>query len=493
MHYNDLSQYKKWAAGAIVTVVLIVAGVMGERNNLREVTIDEIVVGYTKSEETAKNLLEEAKNLINEENGNAIRWNVELNFEQGKGRKANTDEELQNSMTEALKQLKAEQEKLAYTLKIDDYTAILESQEAAAEVLTEAQQRYSDSEATVELVKEVEKEGGYVPKINLMTKSARSQDLVAASENGSKKGSNVSAKTKGSSVVKIKFAEDIEVVETYTKPENILSVEEAVSDITKEKVQNETYTVKAGDTISGIANGNGMTVKEFMAINPEIKDADAIMPDDEVILEVPKPELSVLVQKEETHTEKYTAKTVYVKNSSMYKGESKIISKGKAGVRAVTALVSYKNGEEYKRKVTDTEVVTKAVAKKVEQGTKVRPTFIKPIDGGIFTSGFGARWGRTHEGIDWACGEGTNVKASSSGTVTQSGWMNGYGYCVTISHGEGMATRYGHMSKTAVSVGDTVSQGDLVGYSGNTGRSTGPHVHFEIHKNGTAVNPFDYL
>ena len=98
-----------------------------------------------------------------------------------------------------------------------------------------------------------------------------------------------------------------------------------------------------------------------------------------------------------------------------------------------------------------------------------------------------------HEGIDWGCPIGTTVMASRAGTVIQAGWVNGYGNCITISHGDGVVTRYGHLDRIQASVGQTVSQGETIGCSGNTGRSTGPHLHFEIRINGTPVNALDYL
>jgi murein DD-endopeptidase MepM/ murein hydrolase activator NlpD len=117
---------------------------------------------------------------------------------------------------------------------------------------------------------------------------------------------------------------------------------------------------------------------------------------------------------------------------------------------------------------------------------------IWPVNGPV-VSGFGMRWGRMHEGIDIAVGYGTPIHAAASGTVIFSGWMSGYGNFVIIDHGGGMATAYGHQSSIAVGGGQSVSQGQVIGYVGCTGHCFGPHLHFEVRINGSAVDPLGYL
>jgi murein DD-endopeptidase MepM/ murein hydrolase activator NlpD len=117
--------------------------------------------------------------------------------------------------------------------------------------------------------------------------------------------------------------------------------------------------------------------------------------------------------------------------------------------------------------------------------------FIWPVSGPV-VSPFGWRWGRMHEGIDIAAGYGTPIAASASGTVIYAGWMGGYGNLIIIDHGGGLATAYAHQSSFAVG-GGPVSQGQIIGYVGCTGHCYGPHVHFEVRVNGTAVDPLGYL
>ncbi len=121
-------------------------------------------------------------------------------------------------------------------------------------------------------------------------------------------------------------------------------------------------------------------------------------------------------------------------------------------------------------------------------------SLIRPISGTV-TSRFGARWGRSHKGIDIGAPKGTPIKAAASGTVVyaQYGYGGGYGNHVIISHGNGVETLYGHCTSLYVSVGQRVSQGDVIASVGNTGNSQGNHLHLEIRVNGIAQNPQNYL
>jgi murein DD-endopeptidase MepM/ murein hydrolase activator NlpD len=118
--------------------------------------------------------------------------------------------------------------------------------------------------------------------------------------------------------------------------------------------------------------------------------------------------------------------------------------------------------------------------------------FIWPVNGPV-VSPFGMRWGRLHTGIDIGASSGTPIHAVASGRVIYAGWMDGYGNLVFIDHGRGISTGYAHQSSVAVSNGQTVTQGDVIGYVGCTGHCFGPHLHFEVRVNGTPVDPLGYL
>jgi murein DD-endopeptidase MepM/ murein hydrolase activator NlpD len=117
-----------------------------------------------------------------------------------------------------------------------------------------------------------------------------------------------------------------------------------------------------------------------------------------------------------------------------------------------------------------------------------------PVKGGFrFTSGFGMRWGRLHAGTDFAAAHGTPIHATADGVVTHAGWLSGYGQLVKIKHAFGIETRYAHMSRIRVREGQRVSRGERIGDMGNTGRSTGTHLHYEVRVDGKAINPMTYI
>ena len=133
-----------------------------------------------------------------------------------------------------------------------------------------------------------------------------------------------------------------------------------------------------------------------------------------------------------------------------------------------------------------------AAAQSSSSQTPSSSGFIWPVSGPV-VSPFGMRWGRLHAGIDIAVPYGTPIEAAAAGRVALAGWVGGYGNYTCIDHGGGIATCYAHQSSIAVGTGQSVAQGQVIGYVGCTGHCFGPHLHFEVRVNGQPVDPLGYL
>ncbi len=293
-------------------------------------------------------------------------------------------------------------------------------------------------------------------------------------------------------ILDMEFVECVEIYENYVAEDELTNIGEAVAEVTKEKESNKIYVVESGDCLSVIAMDNNTSVSSIVALNG-LSDADAIREGQELIIAVPEPDLKLRVTVGEVYEEDYEEEPVIIENDSWYTTREVVLEEGTVGHRERNDVVVYENGMEISRELVNQRVMSESQAAVIERGTVIPPTYIKPISGGHFTSGFGYRWGRLHKGVDWGCPVGTTVFASCGGTVIQASYNGGYGNNVVISHPDGRMTRYAHNSKLLVSVGQTVEQGEPIALSGNTGRSTGPHVHFEIYIDGVAVNPLNYI
>lgn len=301
-------------------------------------------------------------------------------------------------------------------------------------------------------------------------------------------------------LISLDFGDTIEVVEAYLSDEELCGIEEAIELVTKDQEKSEVYEVKSGDTLSEIALETNIPLDRLIEMNETLEDENSmIRVGDELVITVPEPELTVKRQEEMYYEEDYEEDIIYIDNDDWYTTERKTLQEPSAGHRKVVAIVSFENDKQVAKEIIKEEITYQAVPKIVERGTKIPPTYIKPISGGRLSSSFGRRSAPKkgastyHKGVDWATPTGTAVVASSGGTVAKAGWGSGYGYVVYINHPDGRQTRYGHLSKVLVSAGQTVSQGQKIALSGNTGVSTGPHLHFEILVNGTQVNPLTYL
>ena len=303
--------------------------------------------------------------------------------------------------------------------------------------------------------------------------------------------------------ISCEFAEDVEIKQEYVPTDKVMNLGYLAELLYSTKTAEVTYTVKAGDTWSEIAEDHDMTSKELLAMNPGY-DIDKIQIGEVLTLSEAVPYLTVTVKQREYYVEDVMYDIEYTDSADLYKGDYKVVSSGEYGAADVVANVTYVNGVETERTILSSVTLKEPVTEQRLQGTKERPTwyptgtFRWPISGRI-TSGFGGRsspggiGSTNHKGIDIAGSYGTPVYAADGGTVTYAGWMGGYGYLVEINHGNGYVTRYGHNSSLTVSVGQHVYKGQQIARVGSTGNSTGNHCHFEVRYNGVAKNPLNYL
>ena len=186
-----------------------------------------------------------------------------------------------------------------------------------------------------------------------------------------------------------------------------------------------------------------------------------------------------------------------ISDDTMYVGDSIVETPGVEGSSLTTVESIYQNGVLLSAAILDTETLAEPVTQVVRVGTKPRNALTDglsyPVSGSVLTSNFGQRWGRQHQGVDLAVSTGTQVMAAAAGTVITAKYSDGYGNYVQIDHGYGIVTTYAHLNSITVSVGQSVDRGELIAYSGNTGNSTGPHLHFEVINNGEYLNPLNYL
>ncbi|MCR3955964.1 MAG: peptidoglycan DD-metalloendopeptidase family protein [Gudongella sp.] len=295
----------------------------------------------------------------------------------------------------------------------------------------------------------------------------------------------------------VDFTEEIEVLKVETSFSKLADPDEAVAKIREGKEEMRTHIVEVGESYWIIARMYDTTVEELLSANPD-QDSQTLKPGDEVNLFVPTPLLTVRTVEQIQYTEDTAFETEVKTDDSMYKNQKKIITKGEKGSSEIVANVTKLNGIVEDKEIISEKVLVEPVTEVVVQGTKELPktaatgSFMVPTSGRL-SSPYGMRNGRMHRGIDLANSTGTNVYAADGGRVTFSGYKGSYGYMIEINHENGYVTRYAHNSKLLVKSGERVYRGQHIAEMGNTGRSTGPHLHFEILLNGAHQNPSRHI
>lgn len=469
-----------------------------EETQIYEVCVNETLIGYTDDADAAESAYLSARMQINLESDTIVYMDASLSVNAiDKKQSTLSTEELQDAIYDVLTENVVTPKESAYALKVGDVTVYLSDTDEIMELFERIKDKY-DLEDAFEVVlteKEDNMFTAFTACIVLPETEENSAVIVYSPSNGYDDEEAEEEPDIEDGLKLIEFEEDIEIIESFVSESQLMSAEEAFEFLTKENEEKQIYKVVSGDCMWTIAKAHGMTTSQLFALNENITEKSIINIGQEIVITVPEPELSVLTEEVITYDEYYNAPVQYVYNDSWYTTKSEVIQAGTEGYHNVTACVSYRNGKEYEREILSETIIEESTPKIIEIGTITPPTFIIPVNGAKVTSNYGWRaWqGKVHTGIDYGVSTGTKVVASCAGKVIQAGWNGGYGYCITIQHSNGIKTRYAHLSKVLVSVGQTVSQGEKIALSGNTGNSTGPHLHFEIIVNGTAVDPRKYL
>ncbi len=309
----------------------------------------------------------------------------------------------------------------------------------------------------------------------------------------------------GASNETITFIQKVQVKKGLYPVTSISNMVDILNNINGDSDMSKIYTVKPGDTPTGIASDNGVTYASLKALNPDIE--KSLMPGQQVLISKSSPNLGVKLTRTETYDEDVPFGTESTPDNRYYEGYTAVTKAGVKGVQEVVADVTYIDGVEVERNILSTKLVKEPIPQKVIVGTQ-RPLitlpggggnpngFLWPVDGGYVSAGIYSY--RGHTGMDIATRGviGVPVRASKAGRVVISRYYGAYGNHVMINHGDGVQTLYAHMNSRSVAVGQYVEQGQLIGTVGRTGNvvgATGVHLHFEVRVGGRYMDPSKYV
>ncbi|MEG0829497.1 MAG: peptidoglycan DD-metalloendopeptidase family protein [Anaerovoracaceae bacterium] len=305
-------------------------------------------------------------------------------------------------------------------------------------------------------------------------------------------------KDKNTVIEKAGFVEDVQIQNVSTNLGKLQKTKEAEELLSSGGTAEKWHIVAPGETLDDLTKSNGMSERDIIAMNPGVS-PEKLVVGSQIKLQEKVPMVTLQTSELTTYEEKVDFKVENKKDDSIYKGDTKVKTKGQKGINEVTARVEKNNGAESTKIPLVTTVEKDPVTEVVLVGTKKRPPtigdgkYIWPLDSYRKSSGFGPRWGREHKGIDLACPMGSSIHAADGGTVKFSGYKGSFGYLIMIDHQNGHVTYYAHNSELIAKVGDKVYAGQKIAISGSTGRSTGPHCHFQLDIDGVAVDPTPYM
>lgn len=304
----------------------------------------------------------------------------------------------------------------------------------------------------------------------------------------------------GEDIESMAFRERISFRNRKVAVSEVITENEALDLIKNGGTQVQSYVVKEGDSLWSIARAHDLMVQDLLDANPDLGGRLDI--NQEIKLAVVASVLNLEITSKVVARETIPFEVRTQLDTGLRLGSTKVIKDGAEGEQEVVYRIVRQNDRVVEKQVLTSSVLKEPVPKVVAKGTQrtVASAVSRgsgsgvlswPISGSI-TSGYGSRRGGFHTGIDIAAGTGAPVHAAAGGRVIEAGWSGGYGKTVVVDHGNGLATRYAHLSRINVS-GGSVDKGAVIGAVGSTGNSSGPHLHFEVMSNGSRANPMNYL
>lgn len=308
-------------------------------------------------------------------------------------------------------------------------------------------------------------------------------------------------------VKEVSYASKIEYTQGIYLMNSVKDQQETIDLLTSSKEHKQVYVVKNGDTVIDIIQRYGMKLDDFNECNPAA--AEGIHTGQ--ILNVIETESYLPIQyvREIENLTFLDYETVEVETSALNVGIRSVLVKGERGEKKSSIEVTYIDGIESSRKVLKNEIIKNPVVEMIGIGTYSAmpddPQSVYfgypltgsgqmgwPVNGGWISDSFISD--RNHKGLDIAAAESTEIYAAEEGQVVSAGWNSGgYGNVVMIEHPDGYATVYAHMIYVYAVEGEYVTKGQLIGFVGSTGNSTGPHCHFEVRYQGICLDPAAFL
>ncbi|MES1040712.1 M23 family metallopeptidase [Peribacillus simplex] len=305
-------------------------------------------------------------------------------------------------------------------------------------------------------------------------------------------------KEPGSRILDIEFSLPVTSIKTMVNPDEVKSVDDTLSMIEEGKEETTIYEAKEDEDLEAIATRHDMDLDQLLELNPGQDENEGVKAGERLYVTQRTPYVNVMVEREVFKEERIPFQKKVKKDDELLKGEIITDQKGNEGILAFTYNVSETNGKKISETIVKKEVTEKAKTEITRKGTKVIPSqgsgaYSWPADGGYISSKQGQRWGKLHKGIDIARPTTRTITAADHGIIETAGNSGGYGNKITINHNNGYKTVYAHLDSIDVQAGQKVEKGMKIGMMGSTGHSTGVHLHFEIYKNGSLVNPLNYI